>query len=77
MERVAGNARIDEGSQAVGAAADLVVLLGGLDDGGEIDAAEALELLGLLGDVVQLAQDFLEDLVPLLLTGLGFLGGIA
>jgi hypothetical protein len=76
VEWVARNARIDKGSQAVRAAADLVVLLGRLDDGREVDAAEALQLLGLLCDVVQLAQDLLQDLLSLLLAGLWFLGRI-
>jgi hypothetical protein len=76
VEWVARNARIDKGSQAVGAAADLVVLLGRLDDGRKVDAAKALQLLGLLCDVVQLAQDLLQDLLSLLLAGLWFLGRI-
>ena len=77
MERVASNARIDEGPQAIGAAAELVVLLGSLDDSREVDPAEALQLLGLFCDVVQLAQNFLQYLLPLLLAGLRLLGRIA
>lgn len=59
VERVTSNTRIDERAQAIGAAAKLVVLLGRLDDSGEVDPAKALELLGLLCDAVQLAQNFL------------------
>jgi hypothetical protein len=66
VQRVACNAGIDEGPQLVRLAAQLVVLLGGLDDGGEVDAAEGLELLGLLGDLVELGQDFLQQLLALL-----------
>lgn len=63
MERVTGNAGVNEGAQAVGGAAKLVMLLGGLDDGGEVDATKGFQLLGLLGDAVEVAQHFLQQLL--------------
>ena len=77
LQRVAGQAGVDEGPQLVRLAAQLVVLLGGLDDGGEVDAAEALELLDLLGDAIELGQHLLQQLLALLLAerGLGLLVG--
>lgn len=53
------------------------MLLGRLDDGGEVDATKTLQLLGLLGDAVKLAQHFLQQLLPLLLAELCILGRIA
>ena len=73
LQRVAGQAGVDEGPQLVRLAAQLVVLLGGLDDGGEVDAAEALELLDLLGDPVELGQHLLQQLLALLAAELGLL----
>jgi hypothetical protein len=77
VERVLGNAGVDKGSQAVGAAAELVVLLRGLDDSCEIDPREAFQLLGLLCYAVKLAQYFLQELLPLLLAELWFRRSIA
>ena len=73
LQRVAGQAGVDEGPQLVRLAAQLVVLLGGLDDGGEVDAAEALELLDLLGDPVELGQHLLQQLLALVAAELGLL----
>ena len=70
---MAGQAGVDEGPQLVRLAAQLVVLLGGLDDGGEVDAAEALELLDLLGDPVELGQHLLQQLLALVAAELGLL----
>jgi hypothetical protein len=50
------------------------VLLGGLDDGGEVDAAEGLELLGFLCNAVELAQHVLEQLLAVSLAELRGLG---
>ena len=73
VQRVPRNARIDERPQLVRLAAQLVVLLGGFDDGGEVDAAEALQLLDLLGDLVELGEHLLQQLLALLLAGLRLL----
>lgn len=73
LQRVPREAGINERPQLVRLAAQLVVLLGGLDDGGEVDAAEALQLLDLLGDLVELGQDLLQQLLALLLAELGLL----
>jgi hypothetical protein len=75
LQGMAGQAGVDEGPQLVRLAAQLVVLLGGLDDGGEVDAAEALELLDLLGDPIELGQHLLQQLLALLLAELGLLVG--
>jgi len=48
----------------------LVVLLGCLDDGSEVQPTKALELLGLLGDAVELFEDLLQKLVTLCLAEL-------
>ena len=78
LQRVPRQAGIDEGPQLVRLAAQLVVLLGGLDDGGEVDAAEALELLDLLGHAVELGQDLLQQPLALLLAESRLLlGGLA
>jgi hypothetical protein len=53
------------------------VLLGRLDEGGEVQPTEALELLGLLGDAVKLPQDLFEQLLALGLAQRGLRGGIA
>ena len=73
VQRVPCNTGIDEGPQLVRLAAELVVLLGGFDDGGEVDAAEALQLLDLLGDLVELGEHLLQQLLALLLAGLRLL----
>ena len=73
VQRVPCNAGIDERPQLVRLAAQLVVLLGGFDDGGEVDAAEALQLLDLLGDLVELGEHLLQQLLALLLAGLRLL----
>ena len=73
MQRVSRKARVDEGPQLVRLAAQLVVLLGGLDNGGEVNAAEALQLLDLFGDLVELGQDLLQQLLALRLAGLWLL----
>jgi hypothetical protein len=77
VQWVAGQARVDKGPQAVRGAADLVVLLGRLDDSGEVQPTKALELLGLFGDAIQLAQDVLEELLAIGLAELRFLIRIA
>jgi hypothetical protein len=77
VQRVLGQARVDEGAQAVfGGAVQLVVLLGDLDDGGEVEPAEALELLGLLGDAVELLQHLLQQLLAVFLAELRLRGRI-
>jgi hypothetical protein len=53
------------------------VLLGRLDDSGEVQSAEALELLRLLGDAVKLLQDLLQQLLSFLLAEVGLFRGIA
>jgi hypothetical protein len=53
------------------------VLLGRLDEGGEVQPTEALELLGLLCDAVKLPQDLFEQLLALGLAQRGLRGGIA
>jgi hypothetical protein len=76
VQRVPGHARVNEGPQPVRGAAQLVVLLGRLDEGGEVQPAKALELLGLPGDAVELLQDFLEQLLALGLAQLWLFGSI-
>ena len=49
------------------------MLLGGLNDGGEIDAAEALQLLDFFGHLVKLTQDLFQQLLALLLAKLWLL----
>jgi hypothetical protein len=77
MEWVFGHARVDEWPQLVRGAAKLVVLLGRLDEGSEVQPTKALELLSFLGDAIKLLQDFLEQLLPVRLAELWLLGGIA
>jgi hypothetical protein len=72
-----GHARVDKGPQLVRGATKLVVLLGRLDEGSEVQPTKALEFLGFLGDAVQLSQDFLEQLLPVRLAELWLLRGIA
>ena len=76
MQRVAGHASVDEGPQAVRGAAQLVVLLGGLDDGREVEPTKTLELLGLARDVVELGQHVLEEALLLGLAGRGYGHGL-
>jgi hypothetical protein len=77
VQRVAGEAGVDEGAQLVGTAANLVVLLSRFDDGGEVQPTKALELLRLPGDAVELAQHFLQQLLALLLAELWLRRGVA
>lgn len=48
-----------------------------LDDGREVEPAKALELLGLSCDAIQLAQHFVQESLPFLLTEVRFLGVVA
>ena len=71
MQWVFGQARVYQGAQAVfGGAVELVMLLGRLDDGGEVEPTKALELFRLLGDVIELLQHFLQELLAVCLAEL-------
>jgi hypothetical protein len=77
VQRVPRHARVNEGPQPVRGAAQLVVLLGRLDEGGEVQPTKALELLGLPGDAVELPQDLLEQLLAVGLAKLWLFGRVA
>jgi hypothetical protein len=77
VQGVFGHARVNEGPQLIRGAAKLVVLLGRLDKGSEVQPTKALKFLGFLGDAIELLQDFLEQLLPVRLAELWLLGGIA
>jgi hypothetical protein len=75
VQRVLGKARVDQGTQAVfGGTMELVMLFGCLDDGGEVEPTKALELLGLLGDVIELLQHLLQKLLTVCLAELWIFG---
>jgi hypothetical protein len=71
------DARVDEGPQLVRDATQLVVFLGRLDDGGEVQPAEAFQLLGLLGNAVELPENLLQELLASRFAELGLLRGVS
>lgn len=73
LQRALGQARVEEGPQPVHVPVQLVVLLGRLDDGRVVHPAEALQLLGLLGDAVEFLEHVLQQLFALCLAGLWLL----
>lgn len=77
VEGQGSQAHLEQRAYAVAVAALAVVLLGGLEEAGVIDAAVALQLTDLLGDDVELLQHLPQHLLAFLLIGLLLRGLLA